>query len=166
MRSDLSSLTIVSDSSPGRILGIDAGERRIGIAISDPGRGFALPLDSIQTDGNEFERLAALIATEGVTDLVIGLPLSMSGEASAQTERARAFAARAEERFGLPVHLWDERLTSREAERLTSRGREPPGRHRGRRERSARPKPTPDTDALAASIILQAYLDSLRFERT
>lgn len=157
---------LMSEISPGRILGLDAGERRIGIAISDPERSFALPLDSILADGTELDRLADLAAREGVGSLVVGLPLSLSGEASAQTERARAFAVRVEQRLGLPVHMWDERLSSREAERLTSG--EGPGRGRDRSRRGARggrQSPGPDTDALAASIILQAYLDSLRFER-
>ena len=146
---------------PGRVLGIDAGERRIGVAISDPGGSFALPLDSIPADGSELDRLAELVQREGVTALVVGLPLSLSGEASAQTERARTFASRVEQRLGLPVHMWDERLSSHEAERLTSGEREGRGRERGRR--GARRQPSgADTDALAASIILQAYLDSLR----
>jgi putative Holliday junction resolvase len=153
-------------SSSGRILGLDAGERRIGVAISDPGGSFALPIETIAADGREFDRLATLVAAEGVTELVVGLPLSLSGEASAQTERARAFAAKAGERLGLPVQLWDERLSSREAERLTSQGRESQGRERARRGRSGRSSPSPDTDSVAASIILQAYLDRLRFERT
>jgi putative Holliday junction resolvase len=153
----------MSETPPGRILGIDAGERRIGIAISDPGRSFALPLDSILADGTEFDRLAELVTREGVSDLVIGLPLSLSGEASAQTERARAFATKLEQRLGLPVRMWDERLSSHEAERLTSHDRSTRGRDRSRRGgRGARPSSGPDTDALAASIILQAYLDSLR----
>jgi len=153
-------------SAPGgRILGIDAGERRIGVAISDPGGSFALPLDSILADGRELDRLAELIAAEGVTALVVGLPLSMSGEASAQTEQARQFAERAGQRLGIPVHMWDERLSSYEAERLTSRGREGRQRDRGKRGgRGGGSSATPDTDALAASIILQAYLDSLRLE--
>jgi putative Holliday junction resolvase len=156
----------VSETPPGRILGIDAGERRIGVAISDPGRSFALPLETVIADGKEFDRLAAIIAAEEVSDIVIGLPLSLSGEASAQTERARSFAKRAEERLGRPVHLWDERLTSREAERLTTHGREPPGRRRSHRQRGSRAPSAPERDAVAASIILQAYLDSLRFEPT
>jgi putative Holliday junction resolvase len=157
----------MSETPTGRILGIDAGERRIGIAISDPGRSFALPLESFLADGTELNRLAELVAREGVSDIVVGLPLSLSGEASAQTERARAFAAKVEQRLGLPVHMWDERLTSREAERLTSYEREGRGRDRSRRGgRGGRAPSGPDTDALAASIILQAYLDSLRFEPT
>jgi putative Holliday junction resolvase len=156
----------VTETPSGRILGLDAGERRIGVAISDPGRSFALPLDSILADGREFEHLAELVAREDVSDLVVGLPLSLSGEASAQTERARGFAASAGERLGLPVHMWDERLSSREAERLTSRDRDERRRGDSRRGgRSSRPAAGPDTDALAASIVLQAYLDSLRFER-
>ena len=158
----------MSNAQPGRILGIDAGERRIGIAISDPGRSFALPLDSILADGTELDRLADLVAREGVSELVVGLPLSLSGEASAQTERARAFAEKVDQRLGLPVHMWDERLSSREAERLTSYDGGGRGRDRGRRAggRGGKQSQGPDTDALAASIVLQAYLDSLRFVRT
>ena len=155
----------MGEAQVGRILGIDAGERRIGVAISDPGRSFALPLDSILADGSEFDRLAELAAREGVSDLVVGLPLSLSGEASAQTERARAFASKAEQRLELAVHMWDERLSSREAERLVAPEREGRGRDRNRRGggRGGRPSTGADTDALAASIILQAYLDSLRY---
>jgi putative Holliday junction resolvase len=154
----------VASLDRGRILGIDAGEHRIGVAISGPGRSFALPLDSIPADGNELDRLADLVAREGVSDVVVGLPLSLSGEASAQTEKARAFAAQVQARLGLPVHMWDERLSSREAERLSAPEREGRGRERTRRGggRGGRPASRTDTDALAASIILQAYLDSLR----
>jgi len=143
-----------------RILGLDAGDRRIGVAISDPGRSFALPLRSILADGREFDAIATLIKAEEVGELVVGLPLSLSGEDSAQTQRVRDFAKRLEAPLSLPVHLWDERLSSFEAQRLT----EDAGRSRGRRGRGKQPPPT-DTDALAASIILQAYLDRLRFQR-
>jgi putative Holliday junction resolvase len=119
-----------------RILGLDTGERRIGVAISDPDRRFALPLRSIDASGGE-EAIARIIEAEEVTEIVVGLPLSLSGEASAQTERARAFGRRLEERLGLPVQFWDERLSTQEAMRLggsdrSRRGRErppPPGSH-------------------------------------
>jgi putative Holliday junction resolvase len=143
----------------GRILGIDAGERRIGLAISDPGRNFALPLNTILANGDEIEAIQRLSAAEDVSELVIGLPLSLSGEESAQTGRVREFAAEVEARLGMPVHLWDERLSTREAQALS----EEPSRGRGRR-RSGRRAPPVDTDALAASIILQAYLDRLRYQ--
>lgn len=149
-------------TNAGRILGLDAGERRIGVAISDPDRSFALPLRSILADGRELDALALLLDTEGVSEIVVGLPLSLSGEDSAQTSRARDFARLLEQRFQLPVHLWDERLSTQEALRLSEEPRRDRGDRRGRR----RPQSPPvDTDAIAASIILQAYLDRLRFQR-
>jgi putative Holliday junction resolvase len=149
-----------------RILGIDAGERRIGVAISDPNASFALPLRSVERDargGRDFEELRALARDEEVAEIVVGLPLSMSGEDSAQTQRARDFAAELERRLGLPVHLWDERLSTQEALRLTGNEGRSAG---GRRGRGRATPPAADTDALAASIILQAYLDARRIERS
>jgi len=145
-----------------RILGLDAGERRIGVAISDPDASFALPLRSILVDGHELDAIDAYVRDDDVEAIVIGLPLSMSGESSTQTERARAFASKVEARTALPVHLWDERLSTQEAMRHASG----PGddRRTGRRSRG-RATPPADTDAIAASIILQAYLDSLRFSQ-
>lgn len=149
-----------------RVLGLDAGERRIGVAISDPDASFALPLRSVDRDakgGRDFEALADLARDEEVAEIVVGLPLSMSGEDSAQTQRARDFAAELERRLGLTVHLWDERLSTQEALRRV--GHEGRGAA-GRRGRGRPTPPAADTDALAASIILQAYLDSKRIERS
>jgi putative Holliday junction resolvase len=143
----------------GRILGIDAGDRRIGLAISDPDRHFALPLNSVPADGGEMDAIGRLVTAEEVTELVVGLPLSLSGEDSAQTGRVREFASQLETRLGLPVQLWDERLSTQEAQSRT----EDTSRVRGRRRSSRRAPPPSDTDALAASIILQAYLDRLRY---
>ena len=145
----------------GRILGIDAGDRRIGLAISDPEASFALPLNSIFADGSEIDAIQRLIAAEEVVELVVGLPLSLSGEESAQTGRVREFAALLESRLEIPLHLWDERLSTHEAEART----EDVSQIRGRRRSSRRSSPPIDTDALAASIILQAYLDRLRHQR-
>src|SRR5918995_591967 len=130
-----------------RILGLDAGERRIGIAM---------PLRSLDASGGE-EAIARIVEAEEVTEIVVGLPLSLSGEASAQTERARAFGRRLEERLGLPVRFWDERLSTQEAMRLG-------GGDRGGRGRERRARRAPmDTDSIAASVILQAFLDRMRF---
>lgn len=144
----------------GRLLGIDAGERRIGVAISDPDRSFALPLNTIPADGKEIEAIQRLAAAEEVTELVVGLPVSLSGGETAQTGRVREFAQRLESELQLPVRLWDERLSTREAQgRAEETGR-------GRRRRRGRGQAPPmDTDAIAASIILQAYLDRLRAQR-
>jgi putative Holliday junction resolvase len=145
---------------PSRILGLDAGDRRIGVAISDPDRSFALPLRSILADGRELDAIRSLAGAEDVGEVVVGLPLSLSGEDSAQTQHVRDFAARLEAHLSLPVHLWDERLSTSEAQRLGGDA----GRSRSRRGRGKQPPPM-DTDAIAASIILQAYLDRLRFQR-
>ena len=114
--------------------------------------------------GSDFEALATLARDEEVAEIVVGLPLSMSGEDSAQTQRARDFAAEIERRLGLRVHLWDERLSTHEAMRLV--GDEVRSGGGGRRGRGRPQPPAADTDALAASIILQAYLDAQRIERT
>ena len=152
---------------PGRILGLDAGERRIGVAISDPGRSFALPLDSILADGTELDRLADLVAREGVSDLVVGLPLSLSGESSAQTERARAFAAKARAASrSARAHVGRAPVLARggapDLVRQANAGRDRSRRARPRREAILRSR---TRTRMAASIILQAYLDSMRFER-
>ena len=146
------------NSGRGRILGLDAGERRVGVAISDPDRHFAVPLRSLERDnrGSEFAALQRLIGEEEVTEVVVGLPLSLSGEAGSQAERARDFAGQLESRFQLTVHMYDERLSTQEALHRVS-----DDHRRGRRERQK--PPVADTDALAASIILQAYLDRQRF---
>jgi putative Holliday junction resolvase len=141
----------------GRVLGLDVGARRIGVAISDPDRRFALPLHSIDgRDTNAAIREIGEIATgDEVTDIVVGLPLSLSGEAGPQAEITTAFARQLEQRLGLTVHLWDERLSTQEALRRVADEHNPGGRERSRRVEA-------DTDAIAASIILQAFLDRHR----
>jgi len=141
----------------GRVLGLDVGDRRIGVAVSDPDRSFALPLNSIDRKlGGEMDAIAAVVSADDVDEFVVGLPLTLSGETGPQAESTTAFAQALEKRFDLPVHLYDERLSTREALGRVQDGRRGSG---GRRERS---RPQADTDALAASIILQAYLDGQR----
>jgi putative Holliday junction resolvase len=141
----------------GCLLGLDVGERRIGVAVSDPGGSLALPLRSLDGRHTEaaFEQIVGLAGGYGAEAVVVGLPLSLSGGDSAQTEAVRGFAAGLEARLGMPVHLWDERLSTQEAMRRVA-GATPRGR--GRRSKSTEA----DTDAIAASIILQAYLDHQR----
>jgi putative Holliday junction resolvase len=154
----------VTSQSTGRVLGIDAGERRIGVAISDPDRHLAVPLRSVIADGHggELDALATLAHDEEVAEVVVGLPLSLSGGDSAQTQRARSFGATLEQRLAVPVYFWDERLSTQEALRQVEHGRQRPGK-RGERPRRGPVASSADTDALAASIILQAYLDHARF---
>jgi putative Holliday junction resolvase len=159
------SLGVTSDSpTSGRVLGLDAGERRIGVAISDPERRLAVPLRSVIVDGHggELEALARLVREEEVAEVVVGLPLSLSGGESAQTARARAFGETLGQKLSLPVRFWDERLSTQEALHHVEQGRHRSGK-RGERPRGGQTHVQLDTDAIAASIILQAYLDHARF---
>ena len=132
----------------GRILAIDPGERRIGVAAADLGLRVAIPLTTIEGGPDAVEAVARLVEEEGARALVVGLPLSLSGALGPQAQRAQALAGALAHRLGVPVLTWDERLTSTEARRRLSGG----GAGRRRHKR--------DVDALAAAIILQAYLDS------
>ncbi len=148
----------------GRLLGLDAGERRVGVAISDPDQRLAVPLRTLERRGTgaELRELADLARAEEIGGIVVGLPLSLSGEAGAQVERAREFAAEVQKALNLPVAFWDERLSSQEAERMLSpgMGRRPAARSDRRAPRRSGDKGA--TDVVAATIILQAYLDSRR----
>src|SRR5947199_12328 len=97
-----------------RALGIDFGERRIGLAISDPAGRLALPLATIEreTDRKAIGRIAEIAGREGVARLVVGEPVGLDGERGPAARRARGFAARLAERTGLPCELVDEALTS------------------------------------------------------
>jgi putative holliday junction resolvase len=107
-------------SFTGRILGLDVGSRRIGIAVSDPLGITAQGLDTLQRRNkkHDFGQLERLIRDYAVMEIVVGFPLRMSGAEGTQAGKMRAFAEDLRHRFGLPVHLWDERLTSAEANRL------------------------------------------------
>jgi putative holliday junction resolvase len=107
-------------SFSGRILGLDVGSRRIGIAVSDPLGITAQGLDTLQRRNkkHDFGQLERLIRDYAVMEIVVGFPLRMSGAEGTQAGKMRVFAEDLRHRFGLPVHLWDERLTSAEANRL------------------------------------------------
>jgi len=104
----------------GRILGMDVGSRRIGLAVSDELGITAQGLETLERKNkrHDFERLERVIRAYGVKEIVVGLPLRMSGVEGAQAGTMQAFAEELRRHFGLPVHLWDERLTSAEANRL------------------------------------------------
>jgi putative Holliday junction resolvase len=139
-----------------RIVGLDIGERRIGIAISDATATLARPVavlaragsdaDAVRLVADEIARLAS--EEDGVASVVVGLPRRLDGTANAMTPRVEAFAERLRAASGLPVVLQDERLSSREAEsRLALREKD----WRARKKK---------LDAAAAAVILQDYLDS------
>jgi len=135
-----------------RVLGIDLGRRRIGLAISDPTGTLARPLTTLSVTGTaagvvlrEISRIAG--EEDGLDAIVVGLPGHLDGSSSEETARVLKFIDSLRARMSVPVHTQDERLTSREAEsRLAVR--EPDWRKRKKR-----------LDAAAAAIILQDYLD-------
>lgn len=145
-------------SGVGRILGLDLGERRIGVAISDPDRRLAVPLRILerQDDATDAQAIIDLARAEGVTTLVVGHPITLAGAAGAQAKRVEAFADRLAKASGLPLELWDERFTSVQAERTPAVPRKGGIKRRRRRRAPA--------DDLAAAILLQSYLDRLRLE--
>jgi putative Holliday junction resolvase len=137
---------------PGRVLGIDAGERRVGVALSDELRLLASPLivlDRGRGLAPVLDALAEVARTEGVAHMVVGLPLNADGTQGRQARRAQDFARVAERVVGVPVEMWDERLSSKEAEEIA--------RAQGRNMRRLRERG--QLDAIAAAVILQDYLD-------
>lgn len=107
-------------SRPARILALDVGSKTIGRAVSDPLGITAQGLETIRRKNKrtDFEQLERTIAEYGVAEIVVGYPLHMSGAAGTQSQKMQEFAEELRRRFGVPVHLWDERLTSAEANRV------------------------------------------------
>jgi putative Holliday junction resolvase len=137
---------------PGRILGLDVGARRIGIAVSDPLGITAQGLETLQRR-NKRSDLAALeqvIREYSVREIVVGLPLRMSGAEGTQSDKMQLFAEDLRKRFRLPVHLWDERLTSAEANRLL------------RETDLSIEKRGKAVDRMAAILILQGWMEGKR----
>ena len=145
-----------------RLLGIDMGERRIGLALSDPSGTLASPLRVLTISGQLEARVEAIaqevdrLAREedGLAGVVVGLPTALDGRRHAQTDQVTAFVEALRHRTPLPVSVQDERLTSREAEsRLAVR-------EKNWRRRKTR------LDAAAAAVILQDYLDQSGRQKT
>jgi putative Holliday junction resolvase len=139
-----------------RVVGLDVGEKRIGVAVSDLTGTLARPVGVVETSGldrDAVDRASAEIARlaaeeDGVATIVVGLPRHLDGRPSTMTPRVEAFASRLGDRTTLPVHLQDERLSSREAESLLA-VREKDWRVRKKK-----------LDAAAAAVILQDFLDA------
>lgn len=141
-----------------RVLGIDYGERRIGVAISDPTRTIASPLTAlVRRTGKRppWSELMRIAEEQEVAEIVVGLPLDLAGEEGEWAGEVREFGAQLQRRLELPLHWVDERLSSVMAERAV-RG---VGLKRSQREQKER------VDAAAAALILQAFLDRERSRR-
>lgn len=135
--------------SLGRVLAVDPGSRRVGVAVSDPTATIASPLTSVPAEPAEtlVERLVALAKEQEAARLVVGLPRRLDGGQGPEARAARALADQLRRASGLPVALMDERLTSVAAERALLAG----GASRARRRELS--------DQVAAALILQSYLD-------
>jgi putative Holliday junction resolvase len=142
--------------SQGRLLGLDLGSKTIGLAISDSGLAVASPIDTIRRTKftADAAALIAVIAERGVGGLVLGLPKNMDGSEGPRAQSTRQFAANLLEKIDIPIALWDERLSTAEVERVLI---EEADMTRQRRSQVI--------DKMAASVILQNFLDFLRNAR-
>lgn len=133
-----------------RILALDPGTVRIGVALSDELQMLASPLEFIPAEpfAKFLERLRNLIREKEVGLILVGLPRNMDGSYGPAALRVQEFVAALRAALTVPIHTWDERLTSVQAQRLLQQG---PGRRRDRKEK---------VDQMAAAILLQSYLDA------
>jgi putative holliday junction resolvase len=131
-----------------RWMGIDLGERRIGIALSDPDGWMATPLQTVPVTSRDstMQTVIDLVVNKEVQAIVAGLPINMDGTEGLAARRARRFAQRLRQRLGIDVFLWDERMSTQDAYDALA--------HLAPAKRRAR------VDAVAAALILQNYLDT------
>jgi len=151
-----------------RILGLDLGSRRIGLALSDPDTGLALPCGILESRGRkrDLDTLCEMIRERDVERVVVGLPVHMNGQLGPEAKTAQDFARALSEAAGVPVDMLDERWTSREVERLGILEARPerggkPGRGSGK-QRAPGKRKKQHVDDLAATVILRTYLERQR----
>ena len=130
-----------------RMIGLDVGESRIGVALSDPMGVTAQPLQTVKRDANSLRLLSELVSETGAATVVVGLPLLLDGSEGRQALLVREFAAELSSAIDVPVVFFDERLTTKQAESVLAGGRVKRG---ARREAS---------DRVAAALILRSYMD-------
>jgi len=132
-----------------RVLGIDFGSKRIGVAISDETATIGQPLEFILAEplSNALQRLADLVRARNVGEIVVGLPRNMNGSYGPAAEKTREFIAALQPHVTVPIKTWDERLTTFEANRFLIAS----GMRREKRKTKV--------DQTAAAILLQSYLD-------
>jgi putative Holliday junction resolvase len=168
-----SALNPATNSQPGRILAMDYGRRRIGLAISDELELTAQPLETLARTNRarDLRRLREIVRKHAVRRILVGLPLHLDGTAGEMADEAARFAARMGKQLGLPVELVDERLSSWEAEQALAQGqrfgvrrrRARSGREAARRHGAE--KQRGEVDQVAAAILLRDYLERLARQR-
>jgi len=138
-----------------RTLGVDYGERRVGLAISDELGMMAMPLDILPVKGPKqvIQDILSLCQEKQVAAIVVGLPLNMDGSRGSAVEAVERFVQELRQQSGRPVEVWDERMSSRQVERMLIDSDVSRARRKGL------------VDKLAAQVILQSYLDALASHR-
>ncbi|MEA3489570.1 MAG: Holliday junction resolvase RuvX [Candidatus Omnitrophota bacterium] len=137
-----------------RIMGLDIGTKNIGVAVSDETGTIAQGREVVRrtSEDSAITRIERIVEEYGVAEIVLGLPINMNGTVGERAEDSMKFAKKLEKRTGLPVKLWDERLSTREMENIMIKA----SVRRSRRKEVV--------DKLAAQIILQSYLESRKSE--
>ena len=135
-----------------RLLGLDVGDVRIGVAVSDPTGTVVEPLTTIQAGSRAaaIENIAKLVEQEGIGEVVVGTPVSLDGEVGPQARKIRAFTDLLAERISKPVRMWDESYSSAAADRIMRESGV------GRRKKKGK------RDSVAAAVILREYLQGTR----
>ena len=131
-----------------RVLGLDVGDARIGLALSDPTGMLASPYGFVERGPSDLADIVSVAEENEVAEIVVGLPLSMSGDSGVQAGKVRGFIRELRSRTDLPIKTVDERLSTVQAQGMLRQS----GRRRRDRDRG-------EIDAVAAAVILQAYLD-------
>lgn len=142
----------MSERTETRALGLDVGDARVGVAVSDSTWLIAQGLDVVRRTQMpaDVAAIRAHCEAQGVTDIVVGWPLRLNGRPGMQARKVQIFADALEAALGLPIHKWDERLSTVAAERILQEGRV-----RGQKQRAV-------VDKVAATLILQGWLDARR----
>jgi putative Holliday junction resolvase len=135
-----------------RLLGIDPGTKRCGVAITNPAQTMAFPRPAIPRDDTTLSRIRALVDEEEIGVIIIGRPIALSGNETASTADADVFFSQVQESVPVPSLQWDERLTTREAQKSLSEA--------GLTTKESRER----VDSAAAVVMLQNYLDGLNAE--
>jgi putative holliday junction resolvase len=163
-------LPFKNQAKPAAILALDYGRARIGLAIADAESRLAKPLATLErvNRNEDMRRLRELAREQGVTQIIVGLPLRLDGSHGEMAEEASRFAERVRKQIGVPVEMVDERLTSWEAQRLLEEQggrtiappvRPPSRRDAGKPARANKSEGKLTVDALAAAVMLKEYLE-------
>ena len=141
-----------------RLLGLDVGEKRIGVAVSEGSIAVPLTIVLHENRASDIGRIAGIARDEQVSAIVVGLPISMSGDELEQARRTRTFGDALADAVDVPVEYHDERLSTRQVSRTPARRRDRP--RDASRMHPARRRGKPRVDDLAAATVLQSYLDA------